>query len=173
MGTLFFSVSKALIDFGARRVPISAVRTLATTGTGNVRVFVSAKHPHIVVGGLSTLRRQGLVSNCVAVGNTCYFMRSAIVCGDPVPATRISTLATFYRRHGVPYVLIKRRSVYIGRPNRMIRRVFRHRLGISPVRTGPCASDRTSGTFFRLAPFVGTRRRTVVLPTIPRYRVNH
>lgn len=171
-GTLFFSVSNALIDFSARTVPISAVRTLVTTRGGKVGVFVTAKHPGTVVGGLSTVRSLKLVSNCVAVGKTCYFINSRIVCGDTVLPNRMRALTRVYRGGKCPYVFIDRRGLSIYRPGRLIRRVFCSFLRIGGVPIG--AFRRTvRRRVFRVAPFVAMRRRGRVRSLVPGDRSKH
>lgn len=165
-------MSKALIDFRARHVPPSAVRTLRTTRTGKLGVFVTAKHPGTVVGGLSRLRSEGLVSKCVAVGKTCYFVKRRIVCGDTVPRRRMGTVTTFYRGGKMPYVFIRRRGVSIYRPGSVMGGVFCSflRIGIVPAISFRRTAD---GRIVRVAPFVARRRRGRVHPSVPAYRMKH
>lgn len=106
MGTVFFSVSKALISFRARAIPRSAHRTLQLLERGNVGMFVTANHPGALV--VSTMNSLSF-SNCIALGKTRYFATGRrSVCGNYIPRRSVRQLVRCRRsRPRVPFIFMR------------------------------------------------------------------
>lgn len=170
VGTLFFSVSNALIDFGSREVPRDAISTLRRTGGGKMRICVSAKHPGRVVGGLNRVRR--LVSNCVATGNTHYFIRSALIDRRTVLPSSIGGVVRTTSESGCPTVIMDRDHFTVCRCASRICRVFYGKLKMSDDIFIASLGHLNSRTVLRIAPFYAMRRRTLLVPALRGYASN-
>lgn len=171
IGTVFFSVSNALISFRARGVPTSARRTLGTLHSGNVGVFVTAKHPRYLVGGLNSLR----FSKCVAMGKDCYFATNRRpVCGNYVPRRSVRQLVAFRRGCPMPFIFTCNGRVFIARIGSEMRTIS----SLVRVPIPPITSVRRThkGSVLRVVKCFATRRRgraSVFNGILARYRPVH
>ncbi len=167
MGTVFFSVSKALISFQARHVPSSAVGTITTLHDHNVGICVTAKHPLTFVSGLKGLR----FSKVVAIANTRYFAeRNRVVCRRPISARDMRHIVT--RRRGkvstCPAVFIYGSRLFVSRIASRIYRIV-HLLSVRIPPIFPTAYTQ-KGSILRLVSFFGTsHRRSCVRGLVPSY----
>lgn len=109
---MFLSMSKALIDFSARHIPRSTVRTLRRIRRSNVGVVVTAKE---TFASLRRLRRVPC-STIVTLGKSSYMLESnAPVSHGRVPRGSFRVMLMLTRRCKFTLTVRAGGNVFIGR----------------------------------------------------------
>lgn len=110
-GTVFLSISKALVDFGARGVPRAAVSTLGRMRGGNVGVVVTANEITASLNRLSTVP----CSTIISLGNSRYLLHSnARVASHRVDRRSFEVIHGLTRGCNFPLTLRMSGKVFIG-----------------------------------------------------------